>query len=66
MKTTTTMHCRVGNRTSRLRSRGANCEKRIRSLIEAACVARASTAQMTLQDWIEVEHEVKRSLRHEY
>ena len=66
MKTTTNNHSHTGNHTGIVRSRGVRSEKRIRSLIEAACSARASTSQMTLQDWIEVEHEVKRRLHYEF
>ena len=34
-------------------------------LINAACAARAGAAQMTLNDWIEVEQEVNRRLKYE-
>jgi hypothetical protein len=39
--------------------------QRIRLLINAACAARAGIAQMTLDDWRDVEQEVKRRLNYE-
>ena len=39
--------------------------RRIRLLIDAACAARASSGQMTLNDWRDVEQEVKRRLNYE-
>jgi hypothetical protein len=34
-------------------------------LVNAACAARASAAQMTLSDWRDVEREVKRRFKNE-
>jgi hypothetical protein len=44
---------------------GPQSEDRVRLLINAARAARAGTAQMTLNDWREVELEVKESLQNE-
>jgi hypothetical protein len=39
--------------------------RQIRLLVNAACAARVSAAQMTLCDWRDVEQEVKRRLENE-
>jgi hypothetical protein len=47
------------------RSAGPPPIQRIRLLIDAVCAARAGSAQMTLNDWRDLEQEVKRSLNYE-
>ena len=49
--------------TASVRLGGAQLDNRIRSLINAACAARAGTAQMTLNDWCDVELAVKERLK---
>lgn len=66
MKTTRKHQCRAGKHTTSVQSRTAKGEDQIRLLINAACAARASAAQMTLNDWIEVEQEVERRLQYEW
>ena len=66
MKTIKKNQCRHGDHTASVRSRGAQFEDRIRSLINAACAARAGAAQMTLSDWREVELAVKEGLQDEH
>ena len=54
--------CRHGSPAAPQRSAGPPPTRRIRQLIDAACAARASSGQMTLNDWRDVEQEVKRRL----
>jgi hypothetical protein len=44
------------------RSAGPPPIRQIRLLVNAACAARAGSGQMTLNDWRDVEQEVKRRL----
>jgi hypothetical protein len=46
------------------RSAGPSPIQRTRLLIDAACAARASSGQMTLNDWRDVEQEVKRRINY--
>ncbi len=47
------------------RSAGPSSIQQIRRLINAAFAARAGSGQMTLNDWREVEQEVKRKFNNE-
>ena len=47
------------------RTRRIQFQNRIRMLVNAACAARAGAAVMTLNDWREVEQDVKRKLQYE-
>jgi hypothetical protein len=53
---------RHGSPAALQRSAGPPLIQRIRLLINMACAARASSGQMTLNDWRDVEQEVKRRL----
>jgi hypothetical protein len=68
MKTRRTNHCqgRHYDPAAKARCFRPQFEDRIRLLINAASVARAGTAQMTLNDWRELELEVKERLQNEY
>ena len=56
-------HC---DHAAKARCSGPQSEDRVRLLINAASAARAGTAQMTLNDWREVEVEVKERLPNEH
>ena len=56
-------HC---DHAAKARCSGLQSADRVRLLINAASAARAGTAQMTLNDWREVELEVTESLQNEY
>ena len=64
MKTRKKSPCRYCSPAALQRSAGPPPIQRIRLLIDAACAARAGSAQMTLNDWRDVEQEVKRSLNY--
>jgi len=68
MKTINKPRCR-GHRcgaAAKARSFRLQFEDRIRLLINAASAARAGTAQMTLNDWRELELEVNERLQNEH
>jgi len=65
MKTRKKSPCRHCSPAALQRSAGPPPIQRIRLLIDAACAARASSGQMTLNDWREVEQEVERRLNYE-
>ena len=65
MNTRKNSPCRHCSPAGRQRTAGPPPIQRIRLLIDAACAARAGSGQMTLNDWREVEHEVKRRLNNE-
>jgi hypothetical protein len=58
--------CHHGDLAATAHYSGPPFEDRIRSLIKAACAARAGTARMTLNDWCQVELEVKERLQNEH
>jgi hypothetical protein len=66
MKTIKNNESHHAEHTASVRSCGTLFEDRIRSLIKAACAARAGTALMTLNDWRELELEVKERLQNEH
>ena len=66
MKTIKKNRCLHGDHTASVRLCGAQLDNQIRSLINAACAARAGAAQMTLNDWCEVELAVKERLQNEH
>lgn len=68
MKTRTTNHCQDHHSDHAVKARCSRpkFEDRVRLLINAASAARAGTAQMTLNDWRELELEVKERLQNEY
>jgi hypothetical protein len=51
---------------TKARCSGPQPGDRVRLLINAVSAARAGTAQMTLNDWRELELEVKERLQNEY
>ena len=62
MKTRKKSPCRQLNPTAFQRSAGPSPIQRTRLLIDAACAARASSGQMTLNDWRDVEQGLKRRI----
>jgi len=58
--------CRRCSPAAMQRSAGPPPIQQIRLLVNAACAARASAGQMTLNDWRDVEQEVKRRINNEY
>lgn len=68
MKTRRTNHCKDhhSDHAAKARYSWPQSEDRVRLLINAASAARAGTAQMTLNDWREVELEVNERLQNEY
>jgi len=65
MKTRKKNPCRQLSPAALRRSAGPPPIRQIRLLVNAACAARASSGQMTLNDWREVEQEVERRLNYE-
>jgi len=63
IKISTYQHC---NHAILRPSAGPQFTQPIRLLVDAACAARAGAGQMTLNDWRDVEREVKRRLEHEW
>ena len=57
--------CRHGNPAISQPNAESQLPHRICLLVNAACAARASAAQMTLSDWRDVEREVKQTLKNE-
>jgi hypothetical protein len=66
MKTRKNSPCRRWSPADLQPSAGPPLIQRIRLLVNAACAARASSGQMTLNDWRDVEQEVKRRFNYEY
>jgi hypothetical protein len=58
--------CRYGNAAASQADAEPQLAHQIHLLIDAACAARAGAAQMTLDDWRQVELEVKRRLQNEH
>jgi hypothetical protein len=58
--------CHHGDQAARDLCSRLKAEDRVRRLINAACAAHAGSAQMTLNDWQEVELEVKERIENEY
>ena len=65
MKTSKKSPCRHRSPAAMQRSAGPPLIQRICLLIDAAWAARASSGQMTLNDWREVEQGVERRFNHE-
>lgn len=63
MKTKREDPCRVCSHATIQPPARSKVNRRICLLVSAACAARAGAAQMTLNDWREVEIEVKRRLQ---
>jgi hypothetical protein len=66
MKRIKQTQCRYGHPAARTRCSGPQIEDRLGSLIKAACDARAGAAQMTLNEWCELELELKERLQNEH
>lgn len=63
MKTRRMNHCHHCDHAAKARCSSPQSGDRVHLLINAACAARAGTAQMTLNDWREVELAVKERLQ---